>query len=379
VLALFLSTPVLAVVTPEQANDWTCDQPIYPRNFIAEFADEVLDGFSDYENELAAQGKIHNDLDRLKLRSDFQQRWQDWLFDKGLPSNWKCPLDPTDLGESQNLAPITNNAATNNTDITKYVHHSIANNIPRVKSVKVRLYGDKNCSKKNCTPIAVDVYWNGELKKKNLILQPKGVRSPQFTLTMLPSNSPARLPAKTNQLKLTWVSGDFAPKIFVEAVTPNDFFPGSEVATPNNFYFLIPFGDRYVDMALGLACVNPVKYPESAAHIKDAQQVGFAKIVSPDRPGGDARRKQSTKNCKAPLGKQCDEYPQAMFLENYGKASVKIISAGDNQGSGSTVSLYARPYLDKTAQRPADNLEVIAEEPIALGNLYCKKRFRVTP
>lgn len=91
--------------------------------------------------------------------------------------------------------------------------------------------------------------------------------------------------------------------------------------------------------------------------------------MSPDRDPAAAtrRRNASTKSCaKNPEpGKDCDEYPQAMFVENAGRAHVKKINLNDNRGSGTLVGNYARAY------RAGDQLEVI----VPSGSLYCRNAF----
>jgi Deoxyribonuclease NucA/NucB len=45
-----------------------------------------------------------------------------------------------------------------------------------------------------------------------------------------------------------------------------------------------------------------------------------------------------------PQLKELDEYPPAMFLENYGKAHVRPINSSQNAGAGATMSGFLRPY-----------------------------------
>jgi hypothetical protein len=72
-------------------------------------------------------------------------------------------------------------------------------------------------------------------------------------------------------------------------------------------------------LALGLACVNQTLYPQSAKHIREAQALSYARIVtrdSADPAKVSARRAASTKVCRqTPIaGLNCDEYPHAMFF-----------------------------------------------------------------
>lgn len=170
-------------------------------------------------------------------------------------------------------------------------------------------------------------------------------------MTLEPSDL---LKTKTNVLKFIGVSNgnnsDPAITIGVKARSA-DIFSGSEIAVngkgiANTFID----GEVTMNLALGLACVGPAPYPESAQHIKEAQALGYARIVTKDTdPVRVAqRRSSSTKECvKTPvLGLDCDEYPQAMFVENAGAAHVKKITKGDNRGSGRKVAAYAQAHLE---------------------------------
>ena len=56
------------------------------------------------------------------------------------------------------------------------------------------------------------------------------------------------------------------------------------------------------------------KYPETAAHIKDAIASGKTDICTIDRGGAAERRKQSLANVPTKKGYDRDEYPMAMCV-----------------------------------------------------------------
>lgn len=79
------------------------------------------------------------------------------------------------------------------------------------------------------------------------------------------------------------------------------------------------------------------KYPETAAHIKDAIANGKTDICTIDRDGAAERRKQSLANVPTKKGYDRDEYPMAMCLEGGKGASVRHIKPADNRGAGSYI------------------------------------------
>ncbi len=107
--------------------------------------------------------------------------------------------------------------------------------------------------------------------------------------------------------------------------------------------------------------ISQTAYPQSAAHILAAQAAGKPKIVTCDanKPRTAGRRYNSIKasGLKAwgeftpaekaqynNIAQDRDEYPQAMFKENYGRASVRYVNGSDNRGSGSTMKNLTLPY-----------------------------------
>ena len=96
--------------------------------------------------------------------------------------------------------------------------------------------------------------------------------------------------------------------------------------------------------------IDSRKYPESAQHIREAQQginsrggpnpgvvTQQPSIVTIDRDGADANRAASLSGIPTRAPDDRDEYPPAMFAEGGAGASVKYIDASDNRGSGSAM------------------------------------------
>ena len=88
--------------------------------------------------------------------------------------------------------------------------------------------------------------------------------------------------------------------------------------------------------------VDSTKYPESARHIKEAQAAGHPKVMTINRAGANANRRESLKNVATEKGKDRDEYPPAMFEEGGYGASVKKIDSSDNRGAGSSIGQQCR-------------------------------------
>ena len=79
------------------------------------------------------------------------------------------------------------------------------------------------------------------------------------------------------------------------------------------------------------------RFPESAQHIKDAQQAGQPNILTIDRAGASANRRAALKGKPTEPGKDRDEFPPAFTKEGGEGASVRNIGSSDNRGSGACV------------------------------------------
>ncbi|HDR6277832.1 TPA: sporulation protein [Bacillus cereus] len=76
------------------------------------------------------------------------------------------------------------------------------------------------------------------------------------------------------------------------------------------------------------------KYPETAAHIKDAIASGKTDICTIDRGGAAERRKQSLANVPTKKGYDRDEYPMDLCREGGKGADIRHIKPADNRGAG---------------------------------------------
>ncbi|MEU1475592.1 NucA/NucB deoxyribonuclease domain-containing protein [Streptomyces sp. NPDC001668] len=106
--------------------------------------------------------------------------------------------------------------------------------------------------------------------------------------------------------------------------------------------------------------VNRTKYPESAAHIEEAQsgqiwrgdtyRQGRPKpsVLTIDKPNADDNRANSLRGIDTRPPDDRDEYPPAMFKEGGTGASVKYIPQPDNGGSGSSMGSALRGLPDGT-------------------------------
>jgi hypothetical protein len=94
--------------------------------------------------------------------------------------------------------------------------------------------------------------------------------------------------------------------------------------------------------------ISASRYPESAAHIEDAQAAGQPSELTINRAGAAANRAASLGGTDPIPGLDRDEYPPAMFSEGGEGASVRGINPSDNRGAGSSMGWQCRPYPDGT-------------------------------
>ena len=94
--------------------------------------------------------------------------------------------------------------------------------------------------------------------------------------------------------------------------------------------------------------VSKAKYPESAAHIENAQAAGKPSVLTIDRAGAATRRTDALEGVPSVAGKDRDEYPPAMFQEGGRGASVQYVSPGDNRGAGACIGNQCRVLPDAT-------------------------------
>jgi hypothetical protein len=92
--------------------------------------------------------------------------------------------------------------------------------------------------------------------------------------------------------------------------------------------------------------ISRSRFPESAAHIEDAQAAGQSSRLTIDRAGAAARRAESMRGNPRVRGFDRDEYPPAMTSEGGAGSSVRPISPGDNRGAGACIGWQCRGLPD---------------------------------
>ncbi|WP_181775809.1 NucA/NucB deoxyribonuclease domain-containing protein [Amycolatopsis pittospori] len=92
--------------------------------------------------------------------------------------------------------------------------------------------------------------------------------------------------------------------------------------------------------------IDGTKYPESVQHIIDNLTPNakgkYRYEGTVDRPGAKDRRKKSLRGIRRIVGKDRDEWPQAVFVEGGKGASVRHIDPSDNKGSGASLGNQMR-------------------------------------
>ncbi|WP_249866165.1 NucA/NucB deoxyribonuclease domain-containing protein [Paenibacillus konkukensis] len=90
------------------------------------------------------------------------------------------------------------------------------------------------------------------------------------------------------------------------------------------------------------------RYPETAAHIKEAIRAGQSRICTIHRGGAEENRKHSLHDVPTKKGYDRDEWPMAMCREGGQGADIKYITPADNRGAGSWVQNQLDKYPDGT-------------------------------
>jgi RHS repeat-associated protein len=94
------------------------------------------------------------------------------------------------------------------------------------------------------------------------------------------------------------------------------------------------------------------KYPETAAHIRDAQAAGKPMELTIGQPGSaTGRRAEALAGQPRVPGKDLDEYPPAMFEEGGAGASIRPVSPADNRGAGACIGNQCRKLPPGTKVR----------------------------
>lgn len=93
--------------------------------------------------------------------------------------------------------------------------------------------------------------------------------------------------------------------------------------------------------------VSRQRYPQAAEHIDKAQKLGEPTILTLDRAGAQARRREALRGLERRGGPQIkgrdrDEYPMSMTREGGRNADVRYVDAGDNRGVGKYIERQVR-------------------------------------
>ena len=88
--------------------------------------------------------------------------------------------------------------------------------------------------------------------------------------------------------------------------------------------------------------VSRSRFPESAKHIDDAIEAGQPSVLTINRAGAKANRRDSLKGVGTKPGFDRDEFPSAMFQEGGKGASVRRIGSSDNRGAGASIGGQCR-------------------------------------
>jgi RHS repeat-associated protein len=106
--------------------------------------------------------------------------------------------------------------------------------------------------------------------------------------------------------------------------------------------------DTKAEANAAVITVDAKKYPQSAAHIQEAQEAGQPSVLTVDRTAAAANRKAALKGTPVVEGLDRDEYPPAMFSEGGAGASVKAINPSDNRGAGGSIGQQAKKLANGT-------------------------------
>jgi hypothetical protein len=92
--------------------------------------------------------------------------------------------------------------------------------------------------------------------------------------------------------------------------------------------------------------ISRSRFPESAQHIDDAVAGGQPSVLTVDRAGAAARRKEALSGTSTRPGMDRDEFPPAMFEEGGRGSSVRHINPSDNRGAGACIGGQCRGVAD---------------------------------
>lgn len=139
----------------------------------------------------------------------------------------------------------------------------------------------------------------------------------------------------------------------VDALERGDYEAAGAIAAPTAVLGAalgVGVGRALAGSAAGSAAKDVVipsrRFPETAAHIRDAQAAGHPSVLTIARGGADANRSAAQAGHASVLGKQLDEYPPAMFREGGAGASIRPVTPRDNMGAGACIGNQCRGLPD---------------------------------
>ena len=100
-----------------------------------------------------------------------------------------------------------------------------------------------------------------------------------------------------------------------------------------------------------ICVIDSERYPQTAEHIRRAQQSGYPSVLRIDREGAAQRRRESLSRVRERADFDRDEYPMAVFSEGGHGADVFPVEGSDNRGAGSYVSWQIRNLPDGATVR----------------------------
>ena len=103
--------------------------------------------------------------------------------------------------------------------------------------------------------------------------------------------------------------------------------------------------------AVHTVILDSARYPQTAEHIRIAQNRGHPDVLTLERSGAEERRRISLAEKPRRSIYDRDEYPCAMFAEGGEGADVAYLEGRDNRGSGSALQGQLRTLPDGTRVR----------------------------
>jgi len=98
----------------------------------------------------------------------------------------------------------------------------------------------------------------------------------------------------------------------------------------------------------GQLSISLSRYPNVAAHARDAMKAGESSVCTIDRKDAAAHRKESLRGIATAPGKDRDEFPPAMCAEGGKGADVRLVPSGENRAEGVWMERQLKRWPDGT-------------------------------